>query len=241
MDPIDRMVAWGGAGLLFGMMLLSVVALVTILTGRPSESLLRNVPGADTLKAPIDNQGEEDNRAVEPTPVERQPTVAGVEATPAPARPTGVPSPTPTPTRTSIHLPTALIGARVPIETPLSPAPAALPTTTPRPSGSPAATPLATPAPLPTPTSTPLDTCLQAESGIAIDRNRVRIERASVVSYQAGELVLATADGPVVLVITVETQVIGDLAVATQMRAEAHLTGSGKVIATLVEVLCTQG
>jgi hypothetical protein len=241
MDPIDRMVAWGGAGLLVGMMLLSLVALVTIPTGRPSESLLRNVPGADTVRAPIDNQSKENNSAVEPTPIERQSAVAAVEATPAPARPTGIPSPTPIPARTSIQLPTTLIGSRVLNETPLSPPPAALPTTTPRPSAPPAATPRATPAPLPTPLSTPLDACLQAETVIATDHNRLRIERGSLISYEAGVLVLATADGPVSLVITLETQVIGDLAVATQVRVEAHLTGSGRVMAKLVEVLCPQG
>ena len=235
------MVAWVSAGLLVGMMLLSLVALVTILTGRPSESLLRNVPGADTLRAPIDNEGTHNDSAGDPTPLEQQTAVAGVEATPALARPTGSSSPTPTPARTSIHLATALIGAQAPNGTPSSPTPVALPTTTPRPSASPAATPRPTPTPLPTPTPTPLDACLQAESGIAIDHNRVRIERGSLVSYQAGVLVLGTADGPVSLMITLETQVLGDLSVATQVRAEAHLTGSGKLIASLVEVLCPQG
>jgi hypothetical protein len=86
-----------------------------------------------------------------------------------------------------------------------------------------------------------VDTCLQAESGIAIDHNRVRIERASLVSYGAGLLDLSTADGQVVLVITIDTQIIGDLAVATQVRVEAHLTGTGRVMAKLVEVLCPQG
>jgi len=73
-----------------------------------------------------------------------------------------------------------------------------------------------------------------------IDHNHVRIERASLVSYQAGLLALATADGPVVLVITVDTQIIGDLALATQVRVGAQLTGNGRVMAKLVEVLCPQ-
>jgi len=240
MDPIDRLLAWASAGLGVGMMLLSLVALVTILTGQSSESLLRDVPGADTLRVPIDNESKNDSAEEQP-PMERQPAVAGVEATPAPARRAGSPSATPTPARTSIQLPTTPIAPRVLNEPLLSPAPSALPTTPPRPSATPAVSPRATPAPLPTPTSTPVDTCLQAESGIAIDHNRVRIERASLISYEAGVLVLATAEGPVSLVITLETQIIGDLAVATQVRVEAHLTGNGRVIARLVEVLCPQG
>jgi hypothetical protein len=240
MDPIDRMAAWGGAGLLVGMMLLSLVALVTILTERPSENLSRDVPGTDTLRAPIDNESKANNFADEPTPVERQPAVAGVEATPAPAPRAGGPSPTPTRARLSVELPTTPIGARVPNETPLSPTSSALPTT-PGAAGSPAVTPRPTPTPLPTPLSTPQDACLQAVSGIEINHNQVRIERGSLVSYGAGLLVLATADGAVSLVITVDTQVTGDLAVATQVRVEAQSTGNGKIIAKLVEVLCPQG
>jgi hypothetical protein len=74
-----------------------------------------------------------------------------------------------------------------------------------------------------------------------MDHNRVRIERGSLASYEAGVLVLTTADGPVSLMITVETQVIGDLAAATQVRVEAQLTGNGKVMGKLVEVLCPPG
>jgi hypothetical protein len=113
--------------------------------------------------------------------------------------------------------------------------------TTPGAAGSPAVTPRPTPTPLPTPLPTPRDACLQAVSGIEINHNQVRIERGSLVSYGAGVLVLATADGPVSLVITVDTQVTGDLAVATQVRVEAQSTGNGKIIAKLVEVLCQHG
>jgi hypothetical protein len=238
MDPIDRMLTWAGAGLGVGMMLLSLVALVTILTGQSSESLLRNVPGANTLRAPIDNEGKNDS-ADKQTPVERQQAVAAVEATPAPTLRAGSASPTPTPARLSVELPTTPIGARVPNETPLSPTPAAFPATPA--AGFPTATPRPTPTPLPTPLSTPRDACLQAVSGIVTDHNHVRIERGSLVSYGAGVLVLATADGPASLVITVDTQITGDLTVATQVRVEAQSTGNGKIIAKLVEVLCPQG
>jgi hypothetical protein len=70
------------------------------------------------------------------------------------------------------------------------------------------------------------------------DHKRILIERGSVVSYGAGMLVLATADGPVSLVITIDTVVTGDLSLATQVRAEAHLTGNGRLIARTVDVLC---
>jgi hypothetical protein len=128
----------------------------------------------------------------------------------------------------------------VPNAPPPSPPPAGLAPTTPGPAASPTTTPSRTPTPQPTPVPSPLDSCLQAESGIEINHNRLRIARGSLVSYEAGVLVLATANGPISLVITVDTQVIGDLTVATQVRVEAHLTGNRKVVATLVEVLCSR-
>lgn len=74
-----------------------------------------------------------------------------------------------------------------------------------------------------------------------MDHNHMFIERGSLVSYGAGVLVLVTADGPVSLVITVETQIIGNLALATQVRVEAQLTGNGKLNGRVVEVLCPLG
>jgi len=234
MDTIDRVSAAGGAVLMVGTLVLVLVGSVMILTAEPSERPLRNV------SVPVDEVRRMTARTSN-RPVEREPAVAAVAATPAPDRP-GSPSPTPTPARTLIELPTTLTRARVANETPVSlpPAPA-----TPGPLAPPAATPMptpqATPEPQPTPLSTPLDACLQAESGIVRDRKRIRIERGSLVSYEAGVLVLATADGPVSLVITAETQLTGHLAVATQVRVEAHLAGNGDIIAKLVEVLCTRG
>ena len=239
MDPIERMAVAGSAGLVVGMLVLFLVGLASILTGRTSESLLRPVPSVDALTALIGD--EQNDSADEQGPVERQPAVAAVEATPAPVRRPGSPSPTPTPAGNLIELPTTLIGARLPNETPLSLPPAALPTTTPGPSASPATTPRAIPGAQPTPLSTPFDPCLQAESGIEMNHNHMRIKRGSLVAYEPGVLLLATADGLVSLMITVETQVIGDLGVAKQVRVEAQLTGNGKAMAKLVEVLCPQG
>ena len=240
MDPIDRMLAWASAGLGVGMMLLSLVALVTIWPGQSSKSLLRDVPGADTLTATIDDARENDSADEQP-PVDRPQAVAAVEATPAPAPSSGNPSPTPTPARVATDLPATPRGARVSNETPLSPSPPALQTPAPATLVPPPTTPTRTPTPQPTPAPTPLDSCLQAESGIVVDHNRLRIARGSVVSYGAGVLVLATADGPISLVITADTLVTGDLTVATQVRVEAHRTGSGKIVTQLVEVLCPHG
>jgi hypothetical protein len=239
MEPIERFSVWGSGAVLVGMMLLSLVALVTIWSGQSSESLLRDIPAADTLTATIDDTKEIDSADGQP-PIDRPQAVAAIEATPVPDQPPGSPSPTPRPPHTSVNQPLSPIRAGVPNETPLSPLPAAMPTTAPESSTPPAATPRATPVPVPTPLPTPLDPCPQPESGIQLDHNQVRIERGTLVSYEAGVLVLATADGPVSLVVTVETQVLGDLAAATQVRVEAQLTGNGKLKGKRVEVLCPQ-
>lgn len=239
MEPIERFSVWGSGAIIVGILFLSLVALVTLWSPQPPESVPRDIPAADTFTTAVDDVTQSDTSDEQPA-TDRPQAVAAIEATPAPAQPDGRPSPTPTPALSSIEPPTTA-GSRAPNETPLSPVPAAPPVPPPQTPISPAATPTATAVPPATPIPTPTDSCLQPESAIVMDHNHMFIERGSLVSYGAGVLVLVTADGPVSLVITVETQIIGNLALATQVRVEAQLTGNGKLNGRVVEVLCPLG
>jgi len=66
----------------------------------------------------------------------------------------------------------------------------------------------------------------------------VRLEYASVLSYE-GDVLLVDVGGTVaVLRITSLTVVTGNASAATLVRAEGHREGDGSVTADLVEVLC---
>ena len=245
MDPIEKAGAVGSAAIIVSAFVLFLIGAAIIFTSQSPEKLLREVPGAGPLTEPI--VGTQDDAPAEHPPPDGPPAgVAAASATPAPAR-RAAPSATPTPgSPRSTGGPVAPLEALTREDAPAVQAPGVLPLVTPQPPGSPAAAPGgppppdATPAPVPTttPVPTPFDACLQPESTIAMDHNRLRIERASLILYDGASLVVSTVDGPVSLVMTLETQVLGDLGTATQVRVEAHRTGSGKVIGDVVQVLC---
>jgi hypothetical protein len=241
MDPIEKVSFAGSAAIMTAIVALFAIGLAIGLTGHSGEEFVRELPAADPGTVPF--VGEE-SEVPDKTPPASPPGAVAALASAA--------SPTPTPgNRYSNDGPTGPAEARVLSEDGLSvqalgPLPSAAPRhesaplPTPLPGGGGSPQPDPTPEPLPTitPLPTPVDRCLQPESSIVVDNHRVHIDRGSIISYNGAVLNLSTSDGPITLVVNRDTQILGDLSVASQVRAEAHQTGSGKIIARVVEVLC---
>ena len=122
------------------------------------------------------------------------------------------------------------------------PAPTKAPPAAPTPQATPQPTPEPTLAVTPPPaTPTPAPDGCSAGNGTPVIRENgrhVRLEYASVLSYD-GDVLLVDVGGTVaVLRITSSTAVTGNVSAATLVRAEGHREGDGSVTADLVEVLC---
>ena len=231
----------GAAGILGLVLVLGLFGCLSLLGANPSKRLSglgseeavvaqegsdghtrNNSAGSESAPAPATS--EESLTESDPSGERGEPTITPGSAVLAAVAAPGEPRPTaPTP-RQQQPAPTKPATAAPTPQATLQPTPEPTLAVTPPP---------ATPTPAPDGCSAGNGTPVIRENG-----RHVRLEYASVLSYE-GDVLLVDVGGTVaVLRITSLTVVTGNASAATLVRAEGHREGDGSVTADLVEVLC---
>ena len=232
----------GAAGILGLVLAMGLFGFLSLLGANPSKSL-NSLGSEEAVVAQEGSDGHIRNNSAGRSESETDPATSEESLTES--DPSGEPGePTITPGSAVLAAVAAPGEPRPTAPTPRQqqPAPTKAPPAAPTPQATPQPTPEPTLAVTPPPaTPTPAPDGCSAGNGTPVIRENgrhVRLEYASVLSYD-GDVLLVDVGGTVaVLRITSSTAVTGNVSAATLVRAEGHREGDGSVTADLVEVLC---
>jgi hypothetical protein len=71
-----------------------------------------------------------------------------------------------------------------------------------------------------------------------VDHDEVKIKRGAVLAFVDGSLTVDTPGGPITVMITSDTEVKGDLTLATEVRLESAFDDAGNILAEEIRALC---